>query len=230
MQERERWTWRSNPKRFIITMAVVTVIAVLVGTGIGLIAEEAEGTGKTSPSQTSTQRCVSSADAGCTTIRKRDRRAARKFRNDRIDHAHGFRPAKVFKKPRVARKIFVTKIRRVLIKANQSGRVVARGDNPYAGCTSRGCALEIYNDLREKSGCAAFGGPYPTDTDTCTMNSQPGTRPFTKEEIQTGGTAVLCGGGVVIGVMTSGASAGTTTFAAIWGATACGWSFWSAID
>ncbi len=44
------------------------------------------------------------------------------------------------------------------------------------------------------------------------------------------GAVVLCGGGVVIGVVTSTASAGTTAFVAAWGATACGWAAWMGMD
>lgn len=232
MVDKQRWTWREEPRKFALLVLAFILAGALIAAGWAFVVDRAYGADKVPPSSSSTtiQRCVTDSGAACDAPTKRDRRAARKFRNGKIHRSGGFRPARVFKQPRAARRIMVTKIRRVLERADANARPNTKGGhNPYEGCTSRGCALEAYMELVKNAGCADRGGPYPIDVGTCRYPTGNSVK-LTKKQVQAGGTAVLCSGGVIFGVVASPASGGSTAFAAFWGATSCGWTLWAMLD
>ncbi len=39
----DRWSWRSQPKRFVVTLVVVALVAFLLGAGGGYVIGEANG-------------------------------------------------------------------------------------------------------------------------------------------------------------------------------------------
>jgi hypothetical protein len=211
-----KWSWRSNPKRFVVVLLVAVLVGATMGWVGGTLVNRADGSTRVLHRD---ELNVPAVD-----IRPRHKRSASRFREGRIHHSSGFRPSRVFRSPRVARGIFVTKIERALAR-HRTARLTA-GVCEHPG-NDRLCAYEIYGHLQEKASCADRGPAYPTAEGTCWF---PQTRPFTKQEIQTGGAVFFCGGTVIIGVATSGATAGTTAFIAMWGAASCGWAFWDAID
>lgn len=227
--EPTRWSFRSNPKRAIITLIVVTVLALVIG-GLGgwafnrASAAPAEG-------HRTVARCMEMDGQACPSPTARDRRAAKKWRAGRIHHASGFNPRRAFVRPVVARRVWVNKITRTLRHANarQQSAVHRRLDVDGTKCTDRQCAFELYGQMVRDAGCVDAGqAAYPIDPGTCKYPDS--ARRLTKDDIQNGGMVILCGGSVAIGAATSTATFGTTAFIAAWGATACGWAFWTVVD
>jgi hypothetical protein len=204
----------------------------LIGGGWAFLSEKAFGAtdDKVTSKVLLEPSCSTSGDA-CPVVKKKHRRSARQFRNGKFHRSDGFAPAAVFKKPKASRRIFVRKIRRVMENAqssNTSAKYAAMTGDLPCHSTDRSCAFKIYRDMVSNSTCADRGVAYPTsEANTCYL---PSTRRITKEDVQVGGAVILCGGAVAIGVATSTASGGTTAFVAAWGATSCGWAFWSSID
>lgn len=219
---RERWSVKSHPWRFALVIVAVTVLALAIGALLGTVANEADGAVAPRSGTSSQKSCVTDSNTPCPSVKKKHRKAARKFKAGKIHHSSGFKPGRVFKRPKAAKRIFVNRIENVLHK---SGKQTAFAE---PGCTNRCEAFKIYRRLAADANCVDRGRSFPIDPATCKYPDS--TKQFTKQQIQTGGTAILCGGGVAIGVATSGATVGVTAFAAVWGATACGWSFWDAID
>jgi hypothetical protein len=223
----DRWSWRSQPKRFVVTLVVVALVAFLLGAGGGYVIGEANGApvAMVAPAAAVTDKtpqadsCSTSGDA-CPPIRKKHRRWARKFRHGKITHGSGFNPKRVFTRPRAARRIFVRKINRVLR---------AEGMTAKASLTR---AQRIYRNLRMEGNCVTIGGHFvrPGATSAVCRWAEPDYKPITKRQVQIAGTFILCGAAVGIGVATSTATAGTTAMIAFVGASACGWGLWSKLD
>jgi hypothetical protein len=224
-----RWSWRSRPKRFVVTLVVVALVAFLLGAGGGYLIGEANGasvaTSPLAPAAVVTDMtpqadsCSTSGDA-CPPIKKKHRRWARKFRKGKIAHGSGFKPKRVFTRPRAARRIFVRKINRVLRAEGMSAR------------TSQTRARTIYRNLRMEGNCVSIGDHFarPGATSEVCRWADPDYKPITKRQVQIAGTFILCGAAVGIGVATSTATAGTTAMIAFVGASACGWGLWSKLD
>ena len=149
----------------------------------------------------------------------------RKFINNRMGRSKGFDPQEVFTKPREIRRIYVNKIARQIARKR-----AAVGARVTVTATDRQEAFELFRELRQKSPCVGDSRyeAYSASPDPCGTVRK--TAPITKRMVQNTGTAILCGGAVVLGATTSAASAGTTTFIAGWGATSCFWSLWIALD
>jgi hypothetical protein len=223
----ERWSWRSRPKRFVATLVVVALVMFLLGAGSGYLIGEANGApvATVAPAAAATDMtpqvdsCSTSGDA-CPPIRKKHRRWARKFRNGKITHGSGFKPKRVFARPRATRRIFVRKINRVLRAEGMTAR------------TSRTRAQRIYRNLVMDGSCISIGDRFvrPGVTSEVCRWADPDYKPITKRQVQITGTFILCGAAVGIGVATSTATAGTTAMIAFVGASACGWGLWSKLD
>lgn len=158
------------------------------------------------------------------------KKSARKFRQGYFQAARGFDESVVFANPDAARKVIVAKIERKLARASRTDLATARarlGVGSDVGCTDRCLAWKLYAEMMSDASCVSSGTP-SNAANTCYR--APTTRPLTKKEVQAGGAVVFCGGAVVFGVAGSSASAGGTAFIAIWGAAACGWSFWASLD
>ncbi len=223
----DRWSWRSRPKRFVVTLVVVALVMFLLGAGSGYVISEANG----APARTlapaaadtdmtpQADSCSTSGDA-CPPVRKKHRRWARKFRKGKITHGSGFNPKRVFTRPRAARRIFVRKINRVL-----------RAEGMLAK-SSRARARRIYRTFVTEGNCVSIGDHFarPGATSEVCRWADPDYKRITKRQVQIAGTFILCGAAVGIGVATSTATAGTTAMIAFVGASACGWGLWSKLD
>jgi hypothetical protein len=225
----DRWSWRSRPKRFVVTLVVVALVMFLLGAGSGYLIGEANGApvaaGAAAPAAAAADMtahadsCSTSGDA-CPPIKKKHRRWARKFRNGKITPGSGFNPKRVFARPRAARRIFVRKINRVLRAEGMTAR------------TSTVRARRIYRKFVMEGNCVSIGDHFarPGATSEVCRWADPAYKPITKRQVQIAGTFILCAAAVGIGVATSTATAGTTAMIAFVGASACGWGLWSKLD
>jgi hypothetical protein len=226
MVETDKWNFRSDPKRFLVTLVAVTVLCVLVGGALAYVAERADG----ATEEAAKADACGTYGVSCPVVKKKHRRSVRQFKGGKFQQASGFNPQKMFKKPKASRRIMVNRIHYALkdAKAKSATGSVEFSKASVCSDTSRMCAFEIYQNMAANSDCVDLvHSVYPThESSTCW---KPQTRPLTKKEVFAGGAAVFCGGSVAFGVSMAGASGGSTAFLAIWGASSCGWSFAGAL-
>lgn len=212
---------KSSRKRFVIWALVFVLFCALVGVVGGKALSNEQPTDETIAVQTVTQEKSDKAQRCCTSFAKK---AARKFRRGKIRKDRGYKPGKVFYAPRKAAKVWVNKIERAIARQCKSNssvptcRQVTRCD--------RCRAWELYREQTKNTSCAtagevrhaymACGGKGPR---------------LTKRQVQVGGSVVLCGAAVAMGVVTAPPTRGASVaFVAFLGATSCGWGFWITVD
>jgi len=214
----------------VIWLVLFTLLCVGVGYGWATLSESAFGATPATVSQVDDQETIDTSQASGVPA---PRRYAKRFRAGKMGRDDGFRPGKWFGAPKKARRMWTRKIARYLenhpkqwAELRKSGKVsVARSCYPASTCWG----AELYSRARENATCVAGTG-YPAYTDACRKGDPLNARGLTIETLQKIGAVILCGGAVGIGAVTSTASAGTTAFIAVWGATSCAWSFWMGFD
>ena len=212
-------------KRKVAYVVVFLLLCVAVGAGWGALSDKAFGSVPVQRSVVSGEETQAGEARCCPRLA---RKYARQFRSGRIHHASGFRPGRVFHAPRRARRVIVNKTHRYLRSHPGHLRSLPAPAGLRSGCdTSERCyAYRLYAEMREDASCVSRGVP----SNRAHACIRPPESKLTKEQIQKLGGLVLCGGSVAFGVATSPFSAGTTAFVAMWGAAACGWSFWMSFD
>ncbi len=217
----DQWSWRTHPKRFVVTLVVVALVMFLLGAGGGYLVGEAYSAPPRAHAEVSPQvETCTVWGTTCPPIKKKHRRWAKKFRNGKIAHGSGFNPRRVFARPKASRRIFLRKINRVLQASGDTAKV------------SQARARRIYRTFVQEGNCVSIGDHFArpgAESQVCKW-ADPDYRPITKKQVQIAGTFILCGAAVGIGVATSTATAGTTAMIAFVGASACGWSLWSKLD
>ena len=219
---KERWSWRTNPMRFVVMVVVAALLGTLLGVISAAVVERAYGT------------CVTSSGEACGTIQPRSRTIARKYRHHKIRHAHGFNPHALFKRPKVAKRIIVRKMMRAAAKAQVNGKPIAvntarRTTSCYA--EDAACWRRVYDGMVEDAGCRSMADlDYAFYWSICSekMGFKSGT--LTKHQIQVGLTVALCGAGVIAYVATSTATGGTTAVIGSTMASSCLVQVWRDID
>ena len=220
---------KSDRKRFWIWAIAFVLGCALIGWSWAFFSEKTFGAEPVSASRGVAGTWVPTCGQNVECIDDRARRIARKFRAGDVRKDHGWRPRNAFRAPVKARRVWVRKIARYLDNHPGKWRTISaeyRAASCYPASTCY--AKELYEDSRARSNCVSAGYPAATGG-TCDREWRNGPG-LTLEQIQKGGAVALCGGGVVIGVVTSTASMGTTAFVAGWGAAACGWAAWMGMD
>lgn len=157
---------------------------------------------------------------------------AKKFRNGKIEPAHGFDPKAEFAHPKAARKFFVHEI---AVKFNHLSptrqlkiRVALGASRDPFICDATCVAEQEYNRTVNASSCVGDDLYHGLIPGICVPDNH---HPFTKAGIQAAGSIVFCGSLVVIGIAGAPETGGGSGYlAAFVGAGACGWFAWSAID
>ncbi len=217
-------------KRKVVWVVLFLLLCVAVGAGWGALSDRAFGGAPARPvAAGAPYQQVGEQQAGeASCCPKLARQYARKFRRGRIHHAHGFRPGKVFHAPRKARRIIVNKTYRYLKSHPGHLKEIPRPAGLRGGCESneRCFAYKLYGEMVDDASCVSRGVP-TNRAGTCLRTPE---SKLTKEQVQRLGLVTLCGGSVAFGAATSPLSGGATAFIAMWGAAACGWSFWMTFD
>lgn len=219
----------AGKKRTIIWAVTFLLLCVAVGTGWGLLSEKALGA---EPSTRAAARPICIVDGEHVECQTAARRKVNQFKDGRLGRASGIRVRAVFRQPAVAKEQWVNKI---TWKLRHNPRQAAPFREKYAGKVARTCdrclAYEMYGKMVRDANCTGKGAVSSRARSWACKYATSGPGPeLTKQQIQNGGAVILCGGAVAIGVASSTATAGTTSFIALWGAVSCGWSFWMAID
>lgn len=195
-----------RPLRIAAELVAWAVVFVLVGlaVGAGVKAVGAEG----EPRTPGAQRCVDMDQDPCRA--KAVKFAVRKFRHDRLGHAHP-RERRIFVHPRAARRAMVHEFRQALHRhgsARPAARVGARA---------------AYSRWLHRSDCGAYRpyNPYTTGIDVCSL-AGPANK-ITPEEIRHGLSVVICGAGVVVGAIAAPPTGTASWWVLGLGAASCFW-------
>lgn len=196
-------TW----KRLTAKIVIVVLVCGLAGAAYGLITSRAMGA---EPARNFAQRCVGpdGDERACPA-----QFAVTKFKHGKMGKVHGVKASRVWKHPAAARKVWIRKIDR---KLSRSRPAFARGMS----------AAQLYRQAMSTASCVGHGSysPYSYGFDVCTIQG-PETR-ITTEDIQKTGAVIFCGGGVVIGAVTSEVGGWVIAF----GAASCAWSAWMSMS
>lgn len=222
--------FRDDPYAWVVRAVVVVLALLLLGVAGGWVTNKATGA-EAEPQQVEQQQrarvvtCSVNGDTRCVTG-KRYKRAARKFRNGDIHRDHGFRPARTFHRPRMVRRVMVGKIEAALRRAD-TATAMHRTDGVSTARTAteyRTAAQAAWRNMVHSATCVTTGQPsYPAQPNECRSGHEP---QWTKRKVQASGAVLLCGGGVMAGIFTGGAS----TTVMLFGGGACAWGFWSQMD
>jgi hypothetical protein len=223
----EPWFQRNFPDRATRTVAkfaIVIVVFALLGWVGGFVISRATATPMAAAAM---QLCVSDPGLACSI-----RTNVRHFKQGKLGRSEGYRAKldDLYRRPAAARRVWIRKIGRAI--EEQNAELAAKGITPRLAAAD---APALYRKSTRHASCASAGG-YPaiaTGKRTCNgyrvarMNG-PG---LTKKQVQIGGAAVLCGSGVVLGLVAAGPTAGGTVYLlAGSGALSCMWATWSQVD
>lgn len=206
----EPWFQRRFPvawKRVTAKFVIVGLICGLAGFAFGFVADRAVGA---EAGTHVAHRCVTSSGDPCPPPKKF---AVRKFKHGKMGRVSGVKPGRVYAHPKQARKIWIRKINHKLAHQRPA---FARGMS----------AAQLYAHTMNSATCAGHGSynPYAWGIDVCTIQGPE--NQMSLKDIQNTGTVVFCGGGVVLGAITSEAGGWVIG----WGAASCAWGAWLALS
>jgi hypothetical protein len=140
--------------------------------------------------------CVTDLPKGCT-VTKKGKRMNRKFRDGDLGRADGFRPGKVFKAPKAARRVAVRRIARTLkaVKAASSSPEQARAAAGGYKLRARGIWRSMVDDAPCVSTEAASG--YPAIPERCWPDERP---KMSRQDVADLLAVSACSGAVVLTV------------------------------
>ena len=222
----EPWFQRTFPDRvprMVAKFAIVILLFTMLGWVGGFVINKATA-GAVAASQ---QLCVSDPGLACSI-----RTNVRRFKQGKLGRSDGYRRKldDLYRRPAAARRAWIHKIAQAI--EEQNAELAAKG------VTARYAAADaplLYRQSTRHASCASAGG-YPAIASgkrTCNgyrvgRINGPG---LTKKQVQIGGAAVLCGAGVVLGLVAAGPTAGSTVYLlAGSGAASCLWATWSQVD
>jgi hypothetical protein len=225
----EPWFRRTFPDKALRIVAKF-VITALVFAGLGLAGGFvlSKATAGAEAPAASRRMCDSDVGMACTF-----RVNARSFRHRELGRSRGYRAEldRIYRRPAVAKRVWIRKIKRAI--EQQNDELAARGVAPRFAASD---AAELYLQSTRRASCTSAGS-YPAIASggrTCNgyrvkkWNNGPG---LTKRQVQIGGSAILCGTGVVLGLVAAGPSAGSVVYLlAGTGAISCLWASWSSVD
>lgn len=221
---------KSNTKWVIFALIIPIIICVLTIVSARAFGASAE------------RMCTHNPDMSC---KWSPAKTARKFREGYYEKAHGVKLHNYFKKPVKSRAVFIRKAHRKIARMSPAHRrLVLQWVNAHsAAAKTRGpgnppsvCSIKDWWCLSRASvftavrGASCRGGQYYS-VSTRSCRNEPREEHFmtVRQTIAVGGV-FFCGGSVVIGVITSPASGGSTAMVAGWGATSCMFSAWAALQ
>jgi hypothetical protein len=230
--------------RVLAKLVIVGLVFALLGYAGSTLIQKAIAAEPGAPPRESVARlCDPEPETPC--IQRAARWASHRFVEGDMGRVHGFRTKRYFRDPAGARRIWVRKIATAVKKYNAHhahrlhyrGHLVVlhRSSRPWTsrddGAITPG---QIYGMASDSTTCVGLSN-YPAWATGSTYCSNTGiksanTHGLTKSQVQNGGSAVFCGGAVVLGVLGSPETGGSTLFIASWGAAACGWGLWMAGD
>jgi hypothetical protein len=223
----EPWFQRTFPDRaprMVAKFAIVILLFTLLGWVGGFVINKATSA---PVAAAAAQLCVSDPGLACTI-----RTNVRHFKQGKLGRSEGYRAKldNLYRRPAAAKRVWIHKIAAAI--EEQNAELAAKG------ITARFAAADapvLYRRSTRHASCASAGG-YPaiaTGKRTCNgyrvgrMNG-PG---LTKKQVQVGGAAVLCGTGVVLGLVAAGPTAGSIVYLlAGSGAASCLWATWAQVD
>lgn len=220
---------KSNTKWVIFALILPIVICVLT-----IVSARAFGV-------SSDRMCTHNPDMTC---KWSPAKTARKFRDGYYDKAHGVNLSNYFKQPAKSRAVFVKKAHRKIAHMSPAHRrLVLQWINAHSKVTARGsgdppsvCNIKDWWCLARASvftavkGANCRGGQYYSVSTRSCRNEPPEEHFMTVRQTIAVGGVFFCGGSVVIGVITSPASGGSTAMVAGWGASSCMFSAWAALQ
>lgn len=213
-----RQRWLRITAELTAWVLACALLGLAIGAGVKAVGAEGPSTqpSSTQPSSTqtpstqtpSTQRCVDMSQDPCR--HKAVKFAVRKFRHDRLGHAHP-RERRIFVHPRAARKAMIYRFRHALHRRE------------VAAPAARAGARAAYTRWLRRSDCGAYRpyNPYSTGIDVCSLAGP--RNKITPEEIRHGVTVVICGAGVVVGAIAAPPSGTASWWVLGMGATSCFW-------
>ncbi len=220
------WLGKYRGRKAVVYIAIVVLLGLLIGFGFPALVDAAWSTERSAATTTSTAKepvCGPGNEAEC-------KKYVRAFKKGKTGRSHGLPVRKLFKNPKVARKVWVNKITREIRAKCPS----TASDQRPAGTTcgraagllcDRCLAYDLYADMVQNATCSGRGNLDAVHDHLCAAR-YPGSGPrLTKRQVQIGGTAILCAGNVAIA-----ARGGAGLLAGIFGSAACGWALWEAID
>jgi hypothetical protein len=220
------WLGKYRGRKAFAFVALIVLLGLLIGFGFPALVDaawSAERSGTTPESTEAAPVCGPGNQVEC-------KKYVRAFKAGRYGRSRGLPVQKMFASPKVARKVWVTKITRKIQKACATpiARPSAEGTSVTCTRAARMCdrclAYEMYRDMVQHATCSGRGHLDPDD-ELCRAK-YPGTGPqLTKRQIQIGGAAILCAGNVAIA-----ARGGAGLLAGLFGGVACGWALWEAVD
>jgi hypothetical protein len=218
---RRLWLGKYRGRKAAAYIAIFVLLGLLIGFGFPALVDAAWST-QTSPSTSATQTQDRQVAKGLPPPRH-----IKNFKAGKYSRSHGLPVRKLFKRPAVAKEVWVNKITR-RIKSSCSGKVDASAVPTCRAASARMCdrcvAYELYEEMVANATCSGKGNLYSRRY-LCAAK-YPGEGPrLTKRQVQIGGAAVLCGGNVAIA-----ARGGGGLLAGLFGGAACGWALWEAID
>lgn len=192
-------------------------------------------------SASSGRMCTHNPDMTC---RWSPAKTARKFRQGYYTKAHGVKMSNYFTHPVKSRVVLVKKAHRKISHMSSTRRhkifhwinthhaSSARGlDEPSSVCNVKDwwCLARASVFTTIKGANCRGGRYYSVQTRSCLAPAPEQHFMTVRQTIAVGGV-FFCGGSVVIGVIASPASAGSTAMVAGWGASSCMFSAWAALQ
>ena len=222
------WLGRYRGRKAVVYFVVVVLLGLLIGFGFPALVDAAWSAERSAAPTTSTENapvCGPGNEAEC-------KKYVRAFKRGKTGRSHGLPVRKLFKNPKVARKVWVNKITREIRAACARSSSVQGAGGTTTTCRQVGgpmcdrcLAYDLYADMVQNATCSGRGNLDAVHDHLCAAR-YPGSGPrLTKRQVQIGGTAILCAGNVAIA-----ARGGAGLLAGIFGSAACGWALWEAID
>lgn len=140
----------------------------------------------------------------CPTVKKRHNKAARLYKEGETGRSDGFKPKKMFAKPRAAKRIFGRRIGAVMKRQAEAAAArqgISAQEVPVPGdCQDWRCAgIREYKRLTDHAGCVDRDPAiFPPDEESCAV--QDWRSPITKNQVIKGGKVMVCAGEFVIAV------------------------------
>ncbi len=140
----------------------------------------------------------------CPTVKKKHNKAAKLYKAGKTGRSDGFKPKKMFEKPKAAKQVFGRRIGAVMKKQAEAAAAragVAPEEVPIPGnCQDWRCAgIREYRRMTDHAGCVDLDPAiFPPDEQSCTV--QEWDAPFTEKQVKNGGKVVVCGASFAIAV------------------------------
>ncbi len=222
------WLGKYRGRKAVVYVAIVVLLGLLIGFGFPALVDAAWSAQHSATATDSTEKepvCGPGSQLEC-------KKYVKAFKAGKAGRSHGLPVKKLFKDPKVARKVWVNKITAKIKKTcikTAAGTVFEDATTICRQADRTSCdrclAYEMYRDMVQHASCSGRGNLDHISDHLCAAK-YPGTGPrLTKRQVQIGGAVILCAGNVAIA-----ARGGGGLLAGLFGGAACGWALWEAVD